>query len=605
MRSGRRRRWARRRRRSSADASRPALVSKKNQRKRRKAGRREPANPDAGRQPKSDISAPDRLTWPPHVVLAALLLLTGAVLRLLYLGEIPSGLNQDEASSGYEAWALLHHGITRNGYAWPVHFVSWGSGQNALYSYLSLPIIAALDLTVFSTRLLQALAGAASLLLFWRVAARTQPAPRSPRGAPGPYFALLALLLLTLCPWHLMLSRWALESNLLPFVVLLSVYFFTRPDNDRLGIQAAGVFVLSLSVYAYGAAYFFAPLFLALVFVWLRLQGKLPLRHFLLLSALSLLTVLPILLLLAVNFFDWEAIRAGISVPKFTGEARYEQKSTLFGGRFFSHLGDQLLFAVKLLSASDPVPTEYYNKMSGFALLFPLAIVPLAFGFGATIYRAVKLRDFGVPLLMALWLIAAFATVSATIANIYRANVVWLPAVYFAALGVFYACRKWRALLTLAAVAYISYGGWFAHTYFTQYNNDRGVVDYRTFHDLQPAIASLMERADPNDKIYITPLVHETYMLTLFHTKTPPRDYLATRIIPKPNRPFQKIASFGNFIFTPERVGEADYLVLYSKPGQGAILHPHEKEKVLALEAVSSGRCGTERHGNFVVLHCG
>jgi len=268
--------------------------------------------------------------------------------------------------------------------------------------------------------------------------------------------------------------------------------------------------------------------------------------------------VLPILLFLAVNFFDWEAIRVGISMPKYTGEARYEQKSTLFGGRFFSHLGDQLLFAVKLLSASDPVPTNYFSKMSGFALLFPLAIVPLAFGFGATIYRAVKLREFGVPLLMALWLIAAFATVSVTIANINRANVLWLPAAYFAALGVFYACRKWRALLTLAAVAYISYGGWFAHTYFTQYNALQYNYNW-PFHDIYPAIASLMERTGPDDKIYITPLVHEAYMLTLFHTKTPPRNYLATRIIPNPNRPFQKIASFGNFIFTPERVGEADY----------------------------------------------
>jgi len=235
--------------------------------KRRKAGRRKPANPDAGRPLKSGISSLDKPTWPPDVVLvlAAVLLLTGAVLRLLYLGEIPAGLYMDEASVAYEAWALLHHGIDRNGYAWPVNLVAWGGGQSALYSYLSLPIIAAFDLTVFSARLPMALTGAASLLLFWRVAARTQPAPWSPRGASGAYFALLALLLLTFCPWHFMLSRWALDANLLPFVVLLAVYFLTRPDNERLGIQAAGVFVLSLSVYAYTAAYCFAPLFLALV----------------------------------------------------------------------------------------------------------------------------------------------------------------------------------------------------------------------------------------------------------------------------------------------------------------------------------------------------
>ncbi|MDD9859582.1 MAG: hypothetical protein OXU40_03955, partial [Nitrospira sp.] len=160
-----------------------------------------PAHLPAESEPETGRSS---RTQPSVVLCAAVLLLTGAVLRLIYLGEIPAGMFTDEASVGYEAWSLLHHGIDRNGYAWPVHFVAWGSGQNVLYSYLSIPLIAVFDLTMFSIRLLMALTGTASLLLFWRVAARDQPA-----------FALLALLLLTFCPWHLMLSRWALECNLL------------------------------------------------------------------------------------------------------------------------------------------------------------------------------------------------------------------------------------------------------------------------------------------------------------------------------------------------------------------------------------------------------
>ena len=559
----------------------------------------------------------------PRVVLcAAVLLLTGAGLRLLYLGEIPAGLWTDEASVGYAAWSLLHHGIDRNGYAWPVHFVAWGSGQNVLYSYLSIPLIAAFDLTVVSTRLLMAVTGTASLLLFWRVAARDQPAPSScppsvpwsepgacipahagiqgRGGAPGACFALLALVLLTVCPWHLMLSRWALDCNLLPFVLLLAVYFFTRPDNDRLGIQAAGVFVLSLSVYAYGTAYVFAPLFLALLFMWLRVQGKLPLRHFLLLSTLSLLTVLPILLFLAVNMLDWEAIRAGISMPKYTGPARYERMSIVFGDRFRSHFFDQLLFAVKLLTMSDPVPTSHLNKLPHFAVLFPFASVPLAVGFGATLFRAVTRRECGVPLLMALWLVAALATNSITLVTINRANVVWVPAVYFTALGVFYACYRWRALLTLAVVAYLIYGGWFVQTYFTHYN-DRGVVYSADFHDLQPAIASAVEHASPGDKIYITQFIRHAYIQALFHTKTPPQDYLNTRTIVDPHGPFQYVTSFGRFIFTAARINEADHLILRADTDQHVLLDDNE---MAALDTAALARCARERQGNFVVLHC-
>ena len=41
-------------------------------------------------------------------IAVALLLLAGFALRLLLIGSLPYGLNQDEASAGYDAWALLN-----------------------------------------------------------------------------------------------------------------------------------------------------------------------------------------------------------------------------------------------------------------------------------------------------------------------------------------------------------------------------------------------------------------------------------------------------------------------------------------------------------------
>ena len=87
------------------------------------------------------------------------LILLGAAVRLVWLGDVPLGLNQDEASIGYEAWALLEHGVDRHGYRYPVHFIAWGSGQNALYAYLAMPFIEFLGLNVVAVRLPQALLG--------------------------------------------------------------------------------------------------------------------------------------------------------------------------------------------------------------------------------------------------------------------------------------------------------------------------------------------------------------------------------------------------------------------------------------------------------------
>src|SRR5690242_2861668 len=76
----------------------------------------------------------------------------GIVARVVDFGRVPPGLGQDEASIGYESWSLLHFGIDRNGISWPVHLVSWGSGQNALYAYFAMPFVA-FGLSPLTTRL--------------------------------------------------------------------------------------------------------------------------------------------------------------------------------------------------------------------------------------------------------------------------------------------------------------------------------------------------------------------------------------------------------------------------------------------------------------------
>ena len=183
--------------------------------------------------------------------LAAALLLIGALARFLCPGSFPPGLNQDEASIGFDAWSLMHWGVDRCGEAWPVLFVSWGSGQNVLYAYLSMPFLALFGLSTASLRLCAAFWGSVSLLAFWRMARR----------ALGRGFGLLALALLALNPWHLLLSRWALESNLLPAFLLLGVWCLCYV-NRKPWLLCAAAALFALGLYAYGTAFLFLPPFL-------------------------------------------------------------------------------------------------------------------------------------------------------------------------------------------------------------------------------------------------------------------------------------------------------------------------------------------------------
>ena len=92
-----------------------------------------------------------------HNILLCILFI-GFAVRIVGIGSIPGGLNQDEASIGYEAFSLLKYGIDRNGIANPVHLLSWGSGQNIAYAWLCMPFIAVFGLSVFTIRLPMALA---------------------------------------------------------------------------------------------------------------------------------------------------------------------------------------------------------------------------------------------------------------------------------------------------------------------------------------------------------------------------------------------------------------------------------------------------------------
>src|SRR5215212_1041080 len=111
--------------------------------------------------------APARFLRENMVLLA--ILLGGALARLMEFGAIPPGLNQDEASLGYDAYAVLHHGIDRNGFHNPLMFVSWGSGMSALPGYLTAPFILLFGLSPTALRAVYAIAGLLSVGLLYAV----------------------------------------------------------------------------------------------------------------------------------------------------------------------------------------------------------------------------------------------------------------------------------------------------------------------------------------------------------------------------------------------------------------------------------------------------
>ena len=92
--------------------------------------------------------------------------------NLLALGATPPGLHVDEASVGYNAWTIAHHGVDEHGVHWPLFFEAFGEYKNPLYIYLLAGVFKLAGPGVLTERRLSALLGwLYDVSLLWMVTA--------------------------------------------------------------------------------------------------------------------------------------------------------------------------------------------------------------------------------------------------------------------------------------------------------------------------------------------------------------------------------------------------------------------------------------------------
>lgn len=181
-----------------------------------------------------------------------LILLLAATLRIVGLKDFPTGFYCDEASIGYNAFKILHTGKDEHGIAFPLYFEAFGEYKNPVYIYCTVPFIALFGLDEFSTRLTAAFFGVLTVL-FAFLLFREMFSIRE---------GILAALLLAICNWHIHFSRIAFELISLPCFFTAGLYFLYRGTVNKTVCLYPAALILGLSMYTYGTAKVFMPLFL-------------------------------------------------------------------------------------------------------------------------------------------------------------------------------------------------------------------------------------------------------------------------------------------------------------------------------------------------------
>lgn len=433
------------------------------------------------------------------------------ILRFYHLGSIPAGVEEDETSAAYDAYALLTHGTDRWGNPYPVYLPSWGSGQNALLSYMMIPLIKIIGLNVYAIRLFPALLGVLTVVVLYKLVQKIF----------GTRAGLLAAFFLCISPWHIMMSRWGLESNLLPCFMLLGVttLVYAYESKYRKWLIPFSLIFFAISFYAYATAAFVIPtlLVLYLIFNWRTVwQYK---WSFLIGLGIFLVLSFPFLLFVLDNYILHQTPEfvkhLPFSVPLLIS-SRLEQVSRgniiLANLRFFANgFNDDIIWK----------NMQWYQPLG--LLTMPLSCVG--------IYFNIKMRQKRQWIFL-LWLVAASPIFLVYNLNSNRANSLALPLIVFSVvglLGLYDAIsvkQTARAVLSLLLVVTTIYSSIFFYDYFRHYNGLLRSTPYDIGFD--SALAHANSAASPGELIYVSKnlnVLHQTDVL-LYDLRADTQDFL-------------------------------------------------------------------------------
>ncbi len=210
----------------------------------------------------------------------------GLFLRVFNIGALPDGLQGDEASHGYNAFAVLNEGTDEYGNRFPVYFQSIGDYKYPVYVYLTIPFVALFGLNETSTRMVSALAGSLEILALFFLIRKI---------SKNDLLALFISGILAISSWHIFFSRGAFESNLGILLSTLTMFFFINFLEKRRKLDVIlTLFFFLLSIFSYPAFRALLPGMVFLIFIVFGFFEKKETRKNLLIGLVTFLIIFAI-----------------------------------------------------------------------------------------------------------------------------------------------------------------------------------------------------------------------------------------------------------------------------------------------------------------------
>ncbi len=390
------------------------------------------------------------------------------LMHTILLDKIPRGFDTDEVGAAVDAYYLGHFGVDRWLKSWPVYFINYRDGQNALYTYLLVPMLLIFGKNAFAVRsviaissIVMAVAGAKTVGFLYDDK-KIQPA---------------FLFLYAVMPVFTITLRFGLESHLM--MSLASLVLFSLVRAVRKGTVKSyilfGIFA-GLILYTYAIAYTVVPIFLLLSLIYLIVKKNINLKKFFAAALPFGILALPLLLEQIINRYGLPEMKIG----PFTVTRLYTYRiGELMTADFFK----KIISGVKSTILFDDLT---YNSIPKFGNFYYISVPFLILGIGyccLSLIRSFKkdaeLSPFAFPLFFwfAYTLFSGFMANSIGYTNITRMNGILAPLILFVFIGirVFLDLLKKekvrKAALCVISLCYVVLFVFFARFYFTAFDS--------------------------------------------------------------------------------------------------------------------------------------
>ena len=531
-----------------------------------------------------------------HIILTGIILFAAAV-RLIGLGSVPAGLQQDEASLGYDAFAIAKYGVDRNGFAYPIYPITWGCGGGSpLMIYINVLTIKLFGTGVVKLRLLPAILGIATVYIFYLILKEITLSYKK---------SLFGAAFLALCPWHIILSRWSLDSNIMPFTLGLSVYLFI------LGIKTGKTLIYCLSaaayamcMYSYGSATIVVPIHLILISIYCLRKKVLSVKQLILAVLTFVIVFSPLLVFYAVNYLGLpEIVTDSFSFNKFTA-SRSDEVFIRFDSSLPRELWENIRQLIITLTIGDN-DEMLCHFIPGYATLFeftfPITFLGIFLGKRAFLKcedtkenseRAIDDdKKSAMDAVFVTLLISCVLLAVGIRADVSRMVMIFLSLVYFLVKGISFIWDRRAACAYAVMAVVVLAAGLFIKDYFTGFND-------KTANLFMPGYGEAAKRAyeiaGDDTEIYSTyENLSAPFVIALYYTDYNPVKFADTVVYKDETDEFRVAESFGNFKFgLPE-----DYA---SYAGKDAVLILSSSE----LDTIDGATdCTVENFGRYSVVY--